>query len=156
MLLRRIGFGFFSLGFLTTITFNTLPANSQNACQAALNKTRNTLISKKVKVNYISTFDMRERGWKQYPSKYPVGVSVVFEGRAAESIMASPAFLKALGHEIVMSCEPVSIVDFGIYGTDYINTLGLLGTNKVEWFECIYPSDSQNIDTLPWGYTWCL
>jgi hypothetical protein len=156
MLYKKAISGVLSLGiFLTTTSIGTLPASSQNTCQLALRKTRNSLISKNVKINYISTFDIRDSGWREYPIKYPVGVSVVFEGKAAESIMASPAFLKSLGHEIVMSCEPVSIVEFGIYSTDYINTLGLSGTNKVEWFECVYPG-SQHTDKLPWGYTWCL
>lgn len=135
-------------------TIEVQPAQSKDSCQVALAKAKNQLKSKNVRVVNLNEYDMSKESYSsEYPEKYPIRVSMSLEGSGTESVMNSTIFLKALSSNIILGCEPVSLVEFGANQTDWINTFGLLGNNKVEEFECLPPGTTTRI---PWGYTVCL
>jgi hypothetical protein len=152
-MLRRIVIGVVAAG-LALGMIEVQPAQSRDSCQVALAEAKNQLKSKNVRVVQLNKFDMSKKfEYSEYPEKYPVRVSITIEGFGTESVMNSTIFLKALSSNIILGCGPVSLVDFGVNNTDYFNTFGLLGRDKVEEFECLPAGTTTHV---PWGYVICL
>ncbi|MBW4638186.1 MAG: hypothetical protein KME05_08120 [Gloeocapsa sp. UFS-A4-WI-NPMV-4B04] len=152
-MLRRLVVGVVTAG-LALSTIEVQPAQSRDSCQVAIAEAKYKIESKNTRVVQFNKFDMsKESESPEYPEKYPIRVSMIIDGSGAESIMNSTVFLKALSHKIIMGCKPVSLVEFGMNHTDWSNTFGLLGENKIEEFECLDPGFNNRI---PWGYTVCL
>lgn len=135
-------------------TVGVQSAQSRDSCQVAIASAKEQIESKNTTVIQLETFDMsKESQASKYPEGYPIRVFMVIEGPGTTSVMNSTVFLKALSHKIIMECEPVSLVEFTASGTDWVDTFGLVGQDKVELFECLDPGHNIRI---PWGYTVCL
>lgn len=152
-MLRQIVVGVVATG-LAVGTIGVQPAQSTDSCKVALAEAKYRIESKNTTVVQIGASDMsKEIQSSEYPEKYPIQVFFVLEGPGTESIMNSTIFLKALSSKIIIGCDLVSLVIFGVNHTDWNNTFGLLDSNKVEEFECL-PFDFNR--RIPWGYTVCL
>lgn len=140
---------------LTVGTFGVQPAQSRDSCQVAIAEAKYQIESKNTTVIKLDTFDMsQESQTYDYPEGYPIAIQMIIDGPGTASVMNSTVFLKTLSHNIIMECEPISLVEFTASGTDWIDTFGLVGQNKVELFKCLSPMEG-SLDT-PWGYTVCL
>ncbi len=153
-MLQRFVVGIVVTG-LAVGTIDVQPAQSRDSCQVAIAEAKYQIESKNTTVIQLTTFDMsKESQAYDYPEGYPIAIAMVIDGPGTTSVMNSTIFLKALSHNIIMECEPVSLVEFTASGTDWIDTFGLVGQNKVELFKCLSPMEG-SLET-PWGYTVCL
>jgi len=95
-------------------------------------------------------------GSKRYPD-HPHGRPTIIwlevDGSAADSVMASPAFQKAIASEIIKSCNSVGAVTFIRYQTGWSSTVGLMRDGSIQNFECIEHDPEQGSPS--WGQEWC-
>ncbi len=118
--------------------FGVQPAQSRDSCQVAIAEAKYQIESKNTTMIQLDTFDMSKVSQTyDYPEGYPIAVQIIIDGPGTASVMNSTVFLKTLSHNIVMECEPVSLVEFTASGTDWVDTFGLVGQNKVELFKCL-------------------
>jgi hypothetical protein len=97
-------------------------------------------------------------GSEKYPSHpldRPTIINVLVEGSAADSIMVSPVFQKAVASEIIKSCTSVGAVTFGRYQTGWTSTVGLIREGSIQHFECLDDYDERGPSQVPWGQEWC-
>src|SRR5919202_4018893 len=73
--------------------------------------------------------------YPNHPNGRPRIVTFRFQGKAADSVMESPAFQKAIASESIKSCGSVGAVTFGRNQTDWSITLGLMSNGSIEKFE---------------------
>lgn len=81
-----------------------------------------------------------EDGTKRYPDHpngRPIIILLEVDGNAAEEVMASPVFQKAIASEIIKSCNSVGAVTFIRYQTHWVSTVGLMKDGSIQYFECI-------------------
>jgi hypothetical protein len=88
------------------------------------------------------------------PNGRPLSVTIIVDGDAADSVMSSPVFQKAITSEIIKSCGSVGAVTFGRHRTDWSITLGMMSDGTIESFKCIDPDPEVN--KLSWGQQICL
>jgi hypothetical protein len=87
------------------------------------------------------------------PKGRPFFVKIGLKGKAADSVMESPVFQKAIASEIINSCGTVGAVRFGIYQTDWLSTFGLMPSGTIKQFECV--SVRSGSIKLLWGQEMC-
>lgn len=88
-----------------------------------------------------------------HPDNRPYNYSFSMGGNASTSVMNSPEFMKILATKVINNCSSVASVTFGIEGSDYVSTLGLMPNGSVEGFKCIEPGE---FAARGWGYKTCL
>jgi hypothetical protein len=92
--------------------------------------------------------------YPNHPNGRPLFVTIIVDGNAADSVMSSPVFQKAITSEIIKSCDSVGAVRFGRQATDWSITFGMMSGGTIESFECIDPNPE--VDTISWGQQVCL
>jgi hypothetical protein len=90
--------------------------------------------------------------YPDYPDGRPAGIWLEIDGSAADSVMASPVFQKAIASEIINSCNSVGKVIFIQYQTASAYTFGLMRDGTIQNFECVYYPEQ---GSLSWGQIWC-
>jgi len=107
-----------------------------------------------VEVN-IKSFDISE-SYPDHPDDRPMTYLLVLKGAATESIMRSPRFQKAIATEIIKSCGSVGVVTFGMDGTGWGQSVGVLPGGRVDNFECVEHIGSRGVPKkLIWGQEFC-
>lgn len=104
----------------------------------------------------IVTTDIVDHGelYSNHPNGRPLSVAIIVDGNAADSVMSSPVFQKAIISEIIKSCGSVGAVTFGRRRTDWSITFGVMSDGAIKGFECIDPGPGVN--KLSWGQQICL
>jgi hypothetical protein len=77
--------------------------------------------------------------YPNHPNGRPLFVTIIVDGNAADSVMSSLVFQKAIASEIIKSCGSVGAVTFGRRETDWSITFGMMSDGAIEGFECIDP-----------------
>ena len=107
-----------------------------------------------VEVN-IKSFDISE-SYPDHPDDRPMTYLLVLKGAATESIMRSPRFQKAIATEIIKSCGSVGVVTFGMDGTGWGQSVGVLPGGRVDNFECVEHLGSRGLPRkIIWGQEFC-
>lgn len=107
-----------------------------------------------VEVN-IKSFDISE-DYPDHPDNRPMTYLLILKGAATESIMRSPRFQKAIATEIIKSCESVGVVTFGMDGTGWGQSVGVLPGGRIDNFECVEHPGSRGVPKkLIWGQEFC-
>ena len=97
-----------------------------------------------------------EDGSKLYPDHpdgRPTIIKIIVNGRAADSVMESLGFQKAIASEIIKSCNSVGAVTFGLYRSGWTSTVGLMRDGSIQNFECIDHDPKKGSPS--WGQNWC-
>jgi hypothetical protein len=104
----------------------------------------------------IVTTDIADHSeiYPNHPNGRPLFVTISVDGNAADSVMSSPVFQKAITSEIIKSCNSVGAVTFGRQQTDWSITFGMMSDGAIESFECI-DFDPEGNRPL-WGQQVCL
>ncbi|MBD2124917.1 hypothetical protein NDI39_27560 [Microcoleus sp. ZQ-A2] len=84
----------------------------------------------------------------------PLFVTIIVDGNAADSVMSSPVFQKAITSEIINSSGSVGAVTFGRQRTDWSITFGIMSDSTIKSFECIDPE--KEADKPLWGQQICV
>jgi len=117
-MLRQVVVGVIVTGLAVGLVWEQ-PAQSADSCREALAEAQYQIERKNTEVVRFAVRDMsRESGYDDYPEGYPMAVNFTITGPGSESVMNSGVFLKALSHNIIMKCGPVSVVGFGVDQTD--------------------------------------
>lgn len=135
---------------------SALQAKSQeieSACQAAIRAAGRRIEQGRSITVMTDTVDQSEL-YPNHPDGRPLIVEIVVDGNAADSVMLSSVFQKAIASEIIKSCDSVGGVIFGRRETDWYFTLGLMPNGAIQFFECIDPDPERN--DLTWGQQVCL
>ena len=117
-MIRQTGFGLAA----TSIVLGSVgvqPAKSVDDCDIAIAEARYQIENVNTQVVRIQAHDMREWSYSNHPKDYPIRVDFNMNGPGSASVMSSSVFLTNLSYDIIMACEPVSIVSFGVDGTDW-------------------------------------
>ncbi|MFM5987152.1 MAG: hypothetical protein ACKO9I_17840 [Sphaerospermopsis kisseleviana] len=128
-------------------------------CNAALQRTKKQLQkNRKVKVVYTSQENISQhyKHDKNYPKNRPLSYGFGLRGPATLSVLYSDKFLTRIAKDIIDNCSSISMVTFGEYGTDHVESYGLLENNDVGRFKCILESDPRARKKLDWGYVVCI
>jgi len=91
--------------------------------------------------------------YPDHPDDRPAIIWLEVDGSAADSVMESPVFQKAIASEIINSCNSVGAVTFGRYQTGWIYTIGLMRDGTIQKFECV--DDDPERGSPSWGQEWC-
>lgn len=91
--------------------------------------------------------------YPDHPDDRPTIIKIIVNGRAADSVMESPVFQKALASEIIKSCNSVGAVTFIRYQTGWSSTVGLMRDGSIQNFECIDHDPEKGSPS--WGQNWC-
>jgi hypothetical protein len=92
--------------------------------------------------------------YPNHPSGRSLSVGIALDGNAADSVMLSPVFQKAIASEIINACGSVGAVMFGRLQTDWSLTYGIMSDGTVKAFECIDPDPDGN--NPRWGQQVCV
>jgi hypothetical protein len=148
-------------GFLDIFTFTLTPkAISQETIQpcevAMLNATKRIKQGRDITVITTVTDGTLSDGSKRYPD-HPDGRPTIIwlevDGSAADSVMASPVFQRAIASEIIKSCNSVGAVTFIRYQTGWASTVGLMRDGSIQNFECVNHDPGRGSPS--WGQDWC-
>ncbi|WP_287454549.1 hypothetical protein [Leptolyngbya sp. UWPOB_LEPTO1] len=97
-------------------------------------------------------------GSPDHPEHRPIAYEFFLRGSAAASIMHSRQFQKAIAIDIIENCSSVGSVTFGVSGSGWIQTVGILPSGKIDTFECLDPprrDSSESNSKLTWGQEYC-
>jgi hypothetical protein len=89
------------------------------------------------------------------PTGRPKSISLVIDGKAANSVMRSPKFLTTIGTDIIQRCPEVSMVNIGVNRSAWTETIGIFEDGGIRRFECIESSSDRRTDRLPYGFINC-
>ena len=110
-------------------------------CDLALDKVQIKLRENRRRINVDfrpREITSKEDWYEDMPSNRPYDLWVVMRGNEGDmsNAMNSQQFLTTLASNIITNCDRVSVVTFGINGTDYLRSYGLIN-NKVVYFKCV-------------------
>ncbi|MEO1124640.1 MAG: hypothetical protein AAFX95_11200 [Cyanobacteria bacterium J06639_16] len=126
--------------------------STEQECRAAFTEAVNTIENgRRVEVVDIVSIDL-SRGHRGYPANAPVGIILAMEGQATADVLNSHQFMNNISSQIIEDCQPVSLVEFQMYSTDWAETYGLVNGNVV-LFSCIEAGIGAN---PRWGQVVCL
>ena len=91
--------------------------------------------------------------YPDHPDDRPTIIKIIVNGCAADSVMESPVFQKAIASEIIKSCNCVGAVTFGLYGSGWTSMMGLMRDGTIQNFECIDHDPEKGSPS--WGQNWC-
>lgn len=129
---------------------------SNYKCLTTIEEVRQQLEQKKVIVRLFEVQDMSEEYPADYPKDYPLGLLLTFDGPGTYSVMGSPVFLNRLSYDLIMSCDSVSKVTFGLHASGWGLGFGLVGFRSVQPFQCHAIRDPRlGNPSLPWGHEYC-
>jgi hypothetical protein len=97
-------------------------------------------------------FDGSKR-YPDHPDGRPTIIWLEVDGNAADSVMESLVFQKAIASEIIKSCNSVGAVTFIRYQTGWSSTVGLMRDGSIQNFECIDHDPEKGSPS--WGQNWC-
>lgn len=153
-MLRQSGIGL-ATGGLVVGSMVAQPAKAEHSsCDVAIAETKFQIENINTEVVNIRASDMRDWESSHHPEIYPIYVSFTMNGSGVDSVMNSPAFLTKLSYDIIMACGPVSLVGFGVDGTDWVRDYGLVDEGQVVPFRCLSAGGPDIV--IPWGYSICL
>ena len=148
---------FITAGSLSLSTIVLAPqAKSQEiekVCQSAIRDAKQCVERRRSITVMTETVD-RSQLYPNHPDGRPLIVEITLDGNAADSVMNSPVFQKAITSEIINSCGSVGGVSFGRRKTDWYLTFGLMPNGTIQSFECVDPNPE--INGLTWGQQICL
>jgi hypothetical protein len=112
---------------------------TRKSCEAAIADGRGRLEKGR---DITVTTDIADESeiYPNHPNGRPLFVTIIVDGNAADSVMTSPVFQKAIASEIIKSCGSVGAVTFGRQATDWSITFGVMSGGTIESFECIDPN----------------
>jgi hypothetical protein len=90
-------------------------------CEITLSNAKNRIEQGRDITVIIDIKDSSEE-YPDHPDGRPTIIWFEVEGIAAESVMESPVFQRAIASEIINSCNSVGAVSFGVSHTGWINT----------------------------------
>lgn len=91
--------------------------------------------------------------YPDHPDDRPTIIKIIVNGRAADSVMESLVFQKAIAEAIIKSCNSVGAVTFGLSGSGWTSTVGLMRDGSIQNFECIDHDPEKGSPS--WGQNWC-
>jgi hypothetical protein len=97
-------------------------------------------------------FDGSKR-YPDHPDGRPTIIWLEVDGNAADSVMESLVFQKAIASQIIKSCNSVGAVTFIRYQTGWSSTVGLMRDGSIQNFECIDHDPEKGSPS--WGQNWC-
>jgi hypothetical protein len=90
--------------------------------------------------------------YPNHPNGRPLFVIIIVDGNAADSVMLSPVFQKAITSEIIKSCGSIGAVTFSRRETDWATTFGIMSDGTIQTFKCTDPPESAKYS---WGQESC-
>lgn len=132
-----------------------LQASSQEttqSCEIALSDARNR-IEQGRDITVIATVTDGSERYPDHPDNRSTIIWLEVDGNAADSVMESLVFQKAIASQIIKSCNSVGAVTFIRYQTGWSSTVGLMRDGSIQNFECI-EHDSEK-GSPSWGQNWC-
>lgn len=126
-------------------------------CEVALlNAKKRIEQGRDIAVKTTITDGTRADGSKRYsdhPDGRPTIIWLEVDGSAADSVMVSSVFQKAIASEIIKSCNSVGAVTFIRYRTGWSSTVGLMKDGSIQNFECL-EHDPEKFRPS-WGQEFC-
>lgn len=135
---------------------NCLPSAAKNdespGCKAALSKSKNRIERAKTKVTHISRY---KHQYTNGPERKNFTYTFTMSGPGTHNIISSRKILTAISKEIILSCQTVGSVSFGVDRTDEGYTYGLMNNGAIKEFKCIEPKPDDQM-SIHWGEQICL
>ncbi len=123
-------------------------------CEAAIANGRERITTGRSVRIVSSNIEDGSQIYPDHPDGRPQIVQFRLDGEAADSVMNSPVFKKAIASEIINSCGSVGAVIFGRDQTDWYSTFGLMPSGTIKQFECVDPDPERNNSS--WGQQVCV
>jgi len=121
-----------------------LPARSQEtiqSCEVALLNAKNRIEQERDIIVIMTitdgTLSDGSKIYPDHPDGRPTIIWLEVDGSAANSVMESPVFQRAIASEIIKSCNSVGAVTFIRYQTGWASTVGLIRDGSIQNFECV-------------------
>jgi hypothetical protein len=133
------------------------PSLSAKECDQAIAATRSRLQKiDQIKLVGLIKSNISQPGDKSFLLNRSQDISFQLGGPGGTNVMNSPKIMKAFSTELIAHCQSVASVSFGIAGTDWSQTYGIMKNGTVQLFKCVDASrDTVNIK-LAWGTRICL
>jgi hypothetical protein len=126
----------------------------RQTCEAAIGNGRERITAgRSITIVRTSIVD-GSQDYSDHPDDRPQIVQFRLDGKAADSVMESPVFQKAIALKIINSCGSVGAVIFERDRTDWSTTFGLMPNGTIKQFECVDPDPERN--KISWGQQVCL
>ncbi len=126
----------------------------RQTCEAAIANGRERITTGRSVTIVSSSIVDRSQTYPDHPDNRPQIVQFRLDGKAADEVMESPVFQKAIASEIINSCGSVGAVIFGRDRTDWYSTFGLMPSGTIKQFECVDPDPERNNPS--WGQQVCV
>ncbi|MBD1936745.1 hypothetical protein [Microcoleus sp. FACHB-68] len=131
------------------------PARSQEtkeSCELGILNAKNR-IEEGRDITVITNVIDASKKYPDHPDNRPRIVMIAVDGIAADSIMVSPVFRRAITSEIIKSCNSVGAVTFNRYQTSWLITVGLMKDGSIQNFQCLLKD--RRTARPSWGEEWC-
>jgi hypothetical protein len=126
----------------------------RQTCEAAIANGRERITTgRSVTIASFNILDDSQT-YPDHPDGRPQIVRIRLDGKAADEVMNSPVFQKAIASEIINSCGSVGAVNFQRNQTDWSSTFGLMPNGTIKQFECVEPGPGRN--RVSWGQESCV
>ncbi len=126
---------------------------TRKSCETAIADGRSR-IERGRDITVMTDIENHSEIYPDHPNGRPLFVTIIVDGNAADSVMLSPVFQKAITSEIIKSCGSVGAVTFGRQRTDWSITFGIMSDGTIKSFECIDPDPEA--DKPLWGQQICV
>ncbi|MEN9520213.1 MAG: hypothetical protein RLZZ381_2801 [Cyanobacteriota bacterium] len=129
--------------------YSKSPSNIKQQCLSAITGAKNKLENgRQLKITSSSISDVSS---SDHPQNRPDALGFTMQGASVGSVLTSPVFMNSIAEKVINNCNSISMVTFGVNGTDEAETFGLMPNQKVQLFEC--PSYIEDIYThnYKWG-----
>lgn len=126
----------------------------RQTCEAAIANGRERITTgRSVTIVSFNLVD-NSQTYPDHPDNRPQIARIRLDGEAADSVMNSLVFQKAIASEIINFCSSVGAVNFQRNQTDWSSTFGLMPSGTIKHFDCVDPDPDR--DKLSWGQQVCL
>jgi hypothetical protein len=125
---------------------------TENSCKVAMNRAKERITrGRDLRLVSFGNVDVALT-YPDHPNGRPLILQIVLEGKAASSVMSSPAFQKTVASEIIRSCGSVSAINFAMYRSGWVSMTGLMPDGTIQGFQC-FEADPRL--KLSWGQQVC-
>jgi len=126
---------------------------TRKSCEVAIANAKERITTGR-NITFSSSIVDDAQTYPDHPDNRPQIVQIRLDGQAADSVMESPVFQKAIASKIINSCTTVGAVIFARQKTDWSSTFGLMSSGTIKQFQCVDPDPEGNKPS--WGQTVCI
>lgn len=126
----------------------SISTSCQNMILAGTEKIKDSWQIRQIRTELVDL----TKTYDDHPQGQPLGFSFIIEGKEADTVMGAGKLQHQISHHVINNCNRISLVEFGVYQTDWSLSYGLFEDGEIKRFDCQEPGPGPS---LVWGLDFC-